>query len=150
MLVHGSDMALSLGYSLLGRSGCRRCTSTTCAAESSSSGAFWSLRSCCRCTTSPQYPLSTIKKGLQRIVHGFPPPQPPCCTVEGDAGLFYVMMQAAGGCCSAVLRVRCDVRCSEVEQRLQWEALLLQSEKDVAHTLQRRQMVQVGRLLFNV
>lgn len=33
---------------------------------------------------------------LQRVVLGFPPPPPPYCTVEGDAGVYYVLMQAEG------------------------------------------------------
>jgi hypothetical protein len=33
--------------------------------------------------------------------------------------------------------------CAEVEQRLQWEMLLLEEEKDVCDTLQQRQAIQV-------
>ena len=45
---------------------------------------------------------------LQRVVHGCPPPPQPYCTIEGDAGLFYVMIEAEGSGFRGVVLHACE------------------------------------------
>jgi hypothetical protein len=42
------------------------------------------------------------------VVPGFPPPPPPYCTIQGDAGLFYVLMEPEGLGFSVLKALRFD------------------------------------------
>ena len=134
LVVHGSDVALSLGYSLLGRwvqHGCG--SSDTNILQSLGVGhlgfvcvgcthSLIRLRFC-RCVlvppqllqvltlTQPQPPVASQHNNAtlpQRVVPGFPPPPPPHCTIQGDAGLFYVLMEPEGLGFSVLKALRFD------------------------------------------